>query len=152
MKAIRSRWVDILGALAVLGVAVGMMYVLLPERTAPDAQVVPAVDLATADPAQVFLTIFVVMTAFGAPLTLAIVLAVVLNKLSPALPPSSAAAPDITPKSKSGARLAPAKAQPGPLSKGQERLWKIIAAILLLIFGGVAAAAGAAWFVSLLPR
>ncbi len=152
MKAVRHRWVDVIGAAVALGVAAAMLYALLPSRTLPGQQVVPPVDLATADPAQVFLTIFIVMTALGAPVTLAIVLALVLRKVSRMLPASSAVAPDTGPKGNSDFRLAPAKPEPGPLSKGQERLWKIIATILLLLVGAAAAVGGAAWFVSMLPK
>lgn len=148
MQLLRSRWVDVIGLVVALVAAGGLMYALLPMLVSPDAQVVPALGPGAEDPAQIFLTIFVVMTSVGAPVTLAIVVGVLLKLISPGLPASSAVAPNLS--SKAAVKAAP-QAAPQPLSRREEIFWKIVAGVLLLALGAGAAAASVAWFIGQLP-
>lgn len=143
MRTLRRRWIDIVGLLVALGAAAGMMYTFLPDLTQPGQRVVPPLPASASDPLQSFLTIFIVMTTIGAPVTLAIVLMIVMPWLSKQLPASSAAAEAAKPSAKatkSAAKPAPDRAVK-PLSAREEIFWKIAATMLtLLIAGGVTAA------------
>ena len=146
MTQTRNRvWIDVVAALVTLAIGGVMLYALLPAVTAPGQQVVPPLPASTADTAQSLLTIFIVMTAIGAPVTIGIVLALVLKLTSPRVPASSTVAPDL-----SGVK-APAKAQAGApqeMSPRAARLWKVLAAILVL----VVAALGLGWFASMFAQ
>lgn len=140
MRTLRRRWIDIIGLLVALGAAAGMMYTFLPDLTQPGQRVVPPLPASASDPLQSFLTIFIVMTTIGAPVTLAIVLMIVMPWLSKQLPASSAAAEAAAKATKSAAKPAPDRAVK-PLSAREETFWKIAATMLtLLIAGGVTVA------------
>ena len=140
MRTLRRRWIDIVGLLVALGAAAGMMYTFLPDLTQPGQRVVPSLPASASDPLQSFLTIFIVMTTVGAPVTLAIVLMIVMPWLSKQLPASSAAAEAAAKATKSAAKPAPDRAVK-PLSAREETFWKSAATVLtLLIAGGVTAA------------
>ena len=143
MRTLRRRWIDIVGLLVALGAAAGMMYTFLPDLTQPGQRVVPSLPASASDPLQSFLTVFIVMTTVGAPVTLAIVLMIVMPWLSKQLPASSAAAEAAKPSAKatkSAAKPAPDRTVK-PLSAREETFWKIAATVLtLLIAGGVTAA------------
>jgi len=143
MRTLRRRWIDIIGLLVALGAAAGMMYTFLPDLTQPGQRVVPPLPASASDPLQSFLTIFVVMTTIGAPVTLAIVLMIVMPWLSKQLPASSAAAEAAKPSAKATkSAVKPALDRAAkPLSAREEVFWKIAATVLtLLIAGGVTAA------------
>lgn len=130
----RTRWVEVISAIVTLAVAGGLMYALLPLLVRPDQQVVPPLPQSAADPTQAFLMVFIAMTAVGAPVTMAIVLALIVRKLSAALPASSAAAPDTPPKSAAkAARPAAESSQPKGLSPREAMWWKIVATLLVLV-------------------
>jgi len=129
----RARWIEVIGAIVTLAVAAGLMYALLPLLVRPDQQVVPPLPQSTADPTQAFLMMFIAMTAIGAPVTMAAVLALIVRKLSTALPASSAAAPDTTPKSAAKAARPAESSRPKELSPREAMQWKIIATLLVLI-------------------
>jgi hypothetical protein len=136
MRTVRSRWVDVVGLIFTVVASAALMFALLPQRTLPGEQVVPPLPAGASDPTQAFLTLFVVMTTVGAPVTIAIVLALIVRGVSKRL-----ASADATAKS---AQL-PAKPAAGrsavPLSPREERFWKIVATLLILgISGGVLAA------------
>jgi hypothetical protein len=140
MHKLRNRWIDVAGLLFTLAAAGAVMFALLPQRTMPGQQVVPSLPASASEPVQAFLTIFVVMTTVGAPVTMAIVLAFVLRWVSKQIPSSStvteAAAKAAKPVKSTGERAATAA-----LSPREETLWKIAATVLaLLIMGGVTAA------------
>jgi hypothetical protein len=114
------------------------MYFLLPLLVPADQQVVPPLSASMSDPTQAFLTAFIAATAVGAPVTLAIVLALILRKLSSALPASSSVAPDTSPTGKSQSTGAPAV--PKEMSHGERWTWRIIATVLsLLMIAGLLA-------------
>jgi hypothetical protein len=121
--------------LAILLAGAGfVMYNLLPQRTATGESVVPPLPASAFDPLQAFLTAFIAMTAVGAPVTGAIVLALILKGVSKSIP-LNAATPDRPIEKR------PAPAAPKELSKGEALLWKIVATVLILIALGVLAAA-----------
>jgi hypothetical protein len=136
----KQVWLEV--ALVALTLAAGgvMLYTLLPLITAPDQQVVPpppAMDIG-----QTLLTLFVAATAIGAPLTAGIVLWLTAKFVSKRVPASSAVAPEIlSPKAK-----ARAAEEPKEMSPREALIWKIIAAVLLLILGAGALALLAAAF------
>jgi hypothetical protein len=130
----RTRWVEVIGVIVTLAVAGGLLYALLPLLVRPDQQVVPPLPQSAADPTQAFLMVFIAMTAIGAPVTMAAVLAWIVRKLSAALPASSSAAPDTTLKSTvKTARPTAGSSQPKELSPREAMWWKIIATLLVLI-------------------
>jgi hypothetical protein len=128
------RLLDILVLVILLGGAAFVMYSLLPQRTATGQAVVPSLPASAFDPAQAFLTVFITMTAVGAPVTGAIVLALILKGVSKSIP-LNAATPDRPIEKR------PAPAAPKELSKGEALLWKIVATVLILIVIGILAAA-----------
>jgi hypothetical protein len=133
-----------------------LMYALLPQQTQPGQQVVPPLPASASDPTTAFLTIFIVMTMVGAPITLAIGLALIARWVSRQVPSSSAAAEAVAAKS-AGAKAAaqvptstsgaikPSAAPdvpkaPKALSAKEEVFWKIAAAGLsLILIGGLTA-------------
>ena len=119
------RVLDIIVLALLIGGAAFFMYNLLPQRTLPGQEVVPPLPISAADPVQSFLTVFIVMTAVGAPVTGAIVLALVLKGVSRSIP--NAATPD-QPIEKRQADQSGVK----ELSKGEVAFWKIAATILIL--------------------
>jgi hypothetical protein len=125
----QTRWVEVIGAIVTLAVAGGLMYALLPLLVRPGQQVVPPLPQSAADPTQAFLMVFIAMTAVGAPVTIAIVLALIVRKLSAALPASSAAAPTTAPAKPSK----PIAAAPKELSPREAMRWKVIATLLVII-------------------
>ncbi len=128
-RATRNRWIDVIGVIVTLAVGAGLMYFLLPLLVPADQQVVPPLSAAMSDPTQAFLTAFIAATAIGAPVTMAIVLALIMRKLSPTLPASSSAAPDTS----SAPSATPAKAAaPKEMSPREAVMWKIIATVLSL--------------------
>jgi hypothetical protein len=128
------RLLDIIVLAILLGGAGFVMYNLLPQRTAVGEAVVPPLPASAFDPVQAFLTVFIAMTAVGAPVTGAIVLALILKGVSKSIP-LNAATPD-RPIEKPKAPAAPKE-----LAKGEALFWKIAATILILIAIGVLAAA-----------
>src|SRR5512135_359606 len=128
------RLLDFIVLVVLLGGAGFVMYNLLPQRTLAGQDVVPPLPASASDPLQAFLTAFIAMTAVGAPVTGAIVLALILKGVSKSIP-LNAATPD-QPIEKPKAPQAPKE-----LSKGEALLWKIVATVLILIAIGVLAAA-----------
>lgn len=128
------RLMDLIVLVVLLGGAAFVMYNLLPQRTAAGEAVVPPLPASAFDPVQAFLTVFITMTAVGAPVTGAIVLALILKGVSKSIPLNAA-----TPDQPIEKRTAPAA--PKELSKGEALLWKIVATVLILIASGVLAAA-----------
>jgi heme/copper-type cytochrome/quinol oxidase subunit 2 len=113
-----------------------VMYALLPQITQPGQPAVPALPPNAADPTQTFLTIFIVMTAIGAPVTGGIVLVLIMRALAHRLPSSSAAADSTKPKAARPAKAAVSAAAPKELSPAEARFWKIAATLLSLALGG----------------
>ncbi len=128
MTQTRSRvWVEVLAVVATLALSGVLLYALLPFITAPNQQVVPPPQ--PMDLGQTLLTLFVVATAIGAPLTAGIVLVLVAKFVSKRVPASSSVAPEIpTPTAKPRAA-----GQPKEMSSREALIWKIVATILLLI-------------------
>jgi hypothetical protein len=129
-RAARNRWIDVIGVIVTLVAGAGLMYFLLPLLVPPDQQVVPSLSASMSDPTQAFLAAFIAATAVGAPMTMAIVLALIMRKLSPTLPASSSAAPDTAPAAKSRKAVAPAA--PQEMSRGEQLTWSIMATALSL--------------------
>ena len=119
------RVLDIIVLALLIAGAGFFMYNLLPQRTLPGQSVVPPLPASAADPTQTFLTVFIVMTAVGAPVTGAIVLALLLKGVSKSIP--NAATPD-QPLEKRTTDSSSAK----ELSKGEATFWKIAATLLIL--------------------
>ena len=131
MAQTRNRiWIDVLAAVVTLAIGAVLLYALLPAVTAPNQQVVPPLPASAVDPTQTFLTIFIVMTAIGAPVTIGIVLALILKFTSRRVPASSSVAPEIptTPLPARAAANAPQE-----MSPRQVRLWNILAALLVIV-------------------
>jgi hypothetical protein len=144
MTQTRNRgWVEL--GLVVLALSVGgvMLYALLPLITTPGQQVVPPPQ--EMDLAQTLLLLFIVATAIGAPMTFGIVLALIFKVVSPRVPASSSVAPAIpTPKAKPAL-----KAEPKEMSPGEARVWKILAAVLVLAVGAVGLAVAVSAFLQI---
>ncbi len=142
MHTTRNRLIDIVGVIGMLALAAALMYALLPQRTQPGQQVIPPLPASASDPTTTFLTIFVVMTMIGAPITIGLVLALIVRWLSRQVPASSAVAE---------AKAAKASAKPmgqGKPSVGAETpqgmstkeilMWRLAAAGLSLVaLGGL---------------
>ena len=128
------RLLDLIVLVVLLGGAAFVMYNLLPQRTAAGDAVVPPLPASAFDPAQAFLTVFITMTAVGAPVTGAIVLAFILKRVSKSIPLN--AATPVQPREKRQTPVAPKE-----LSKGEALFWKIAATVLILIAIGILAAA-----------
>ena len=142
MAPTRNRvWIDVLAAVVTLAIGAVLLYALLPAVTTPNQQVVPPLPASAVDPTQTFLTIFIVMTAIGAPVTLGIVLALILKFTSRRVPASSSVAPDI-PTTPLPARAA--AGAPQDLSPRQARFWNILATLLVI----VVAVLGLGWLVN----
>lgn len=125
------RLLDFIVLVVLLGGAGFVMYNLLPQRTLAGQDVVPPLPVSASDPLQAFLTAFIVMTAVGAPVTGAIVLAVILKGVSKSIP-VDASTPD-RPVEKQAALKSPKE-----LSKGEALFWKIAATVLILgLIGGL---------------
>jgi hypothetical protein len=128
MTQTRSRvWVEVLAVVVTLGLGGMLLYALLPFITAPGQQVVPPPP--PMDLGQTLLTLFIAATAIGAPLTAGIVLVLLARFVSRRVPASSSVAPAIpSPKPKPRA-----VEQPAEMSPREALIWKIVAAVLLLI-------------------
>ena len=130
MTQTRSRvWVEVLAVVVTLGLGGVLLYALLPFITAPNQQVVPPPR--PMDLGQTLLMLFIVATAIGAPLTMGIVFALLAKPVSKRVPASSSVAPEI-PSPTAKPRTAE---QPKEMSSRQGLIWKIVAAVLLLIVG-----------------
>ncbi len=142
MTQTRSRvWVEVLAVIVTLALGAVLMYALLPYITPPDRQVVPPPQ--PMDLGQTLLTLFIVATAIGAPLTVGIVLVLFAKFVSRRLPASSSVAPEIpTPQAKP-----PASDSPKEMSPREALIWKIVATVLLLIVTAGALAGLVAAFV-----
>ena len=130
MTQTRSRvWVEVFAVVVALALGGMLLYALLPFLTAPDQQVVPPPQ--QMDLGQTLLTLFIAATAIGAPLTVGIVLVLLAKFVSRRVPASSSVAPEIpTPKAKPRA-----VEQSAEMSAREALIWKIVAAVLLLIVG-----------------
>lgn len=146
MHTVRKRWIDIIGAVGMLALAAALMYALLPQQTQPGQQVVPPLSASASNPLQGFLTLFVVMTMVGAPVTMAIGLALIVRWVSKQVPASSAAAETTATKAtakgptgtSASSKPSGATNAPRALSAQEEIFWKIAAAILsLILIGGL---------------
>jgi hypothetical protein len=141
MRKLRNRWIDAAGLIVTLAAAGALMFALLPQQTRPGQQFVPPLPASAFDSTQTFLTLFIVATTVGAPITMGIVLALVLRRVSKHIPASSTVAEAAArPASKSAKPIKPAneRVAPAALSPREETYWKIIAtALTLLITGGV---------------
>jgi hypothetical protein len=128
MTQTRSRvWVEVLAVCVTLALGGVLLYALLPYITAPGRQVVPPPP--PMDLGQTLLTLFIAATAIGAPLTVGIVLVLLARFVSRRVPASSSVAPEIpTPKAKPHA-----SDSPNEMSPREALIWKIVAAVLLLI-------------------
>lgn len=120
------RFLDIIVLAILLAGAGFVMYNLLPHVTKPNEAVVPPLPASAFDPVQAFLTVFIAMTAVGAPVTGAIVLALILKGVSRSIPVNAATPEPPIEKKKVD--------QSGPieLSKGEALFWKIAATLLIL--------------------
>ena len=139
------RGFDVLIVLIVLVVAGGLMYMFLPDITHPGQTVVPPLPANASDPTQSFLTLFIIATAVGAPVTGAIVLAFLFYKASKNVPSETL----LTPTLGSGKATAKPASESKQLSPREATFWKIVATLLIL---GVLAVAGLAmwpWLVQL---
>jgi hypothetical protein len=133
-SASSRRLLDIILLAILLAGAGFVMYNLLPQVTKPNQAVVPPLPASAADPVQAFLTVFIAMTAVGAPVTGAIVLSLILKGVSKSIP-LDGATPD-QPIEKKKVDLAGAK----ELSRGEATFWKIVATLLILAaIGGLTA-------------
>ncbi len=136
MAQTRTRTlIEVIMVVGALTAGALMMYALLPFVTTPTQQVVPPPrDM---DLSQTLLLLFVAATAIGAPLTAGIVLALVFKVVSPRVPASSSVAPELpAPKPKAAATAAPKE-----LSPTEARVWKVLAALLVLVVGAISLAA-----------
>jgi hypothetical protein len=125
----RQVWVEVLAVVMTLAMGGMLLYALLPFTTAPDQQVVPPPQ--QMDATQTLLTLFVAVTAIGAPLTAGLVLMLLFKFVSKRLPATSSAAPEI-PTSKARPR---AVERPQEMPPREALIWKIAATVLLLIVG-----------------
>ncbi len=129
MTQARSRvWVEVLAVIVTLAVGGLLLYTLLPLMTTPGQQVVPPPS--PMDVQQTLLTLFIVATAIGAPVTVGIILWLVARPVSKRVPASSSVAPEIPsiqPKAHTGG--------PKEMSSREATTWKIVATVLLLIIG-----------------
>jgi hypothetical protein len=123
----KQTWLEIFLVTLTLGAAGVMLYVLYPLITAPADMVVPPPQ--EMGQAQLFLMIFVAMTAIGAPVTMGIVLALIFKFTSKRVAASSSVALEI-PSPKARPRTGEA---PKEVSPGEARVWKAAAAALLLL-------------------
>ena len=142
----KQVWIEI--SLVVLSlIAAGvLMYMLLPFVSAPDQVVVPPPS--DMSQSQLLLTIFVALTAIGAPVTAGIVLALIFKFASKRVAASSSVAPEIpTPKAKS----APKAVAPQEMSPEEARVWKVVAVLLLLAVGALGLVVAASAFAQLYP-
>ena len=141
MTQTRSRvWVEVFAVVVTLALGGMLLYALLPFLTAPDQQVVPPPQ--QMDLGQTLLTLFIAATAIGAPLTVGIVLVLLAKFVSKRVPASSSVAPEIpSPKAKPRA-----VEQSAEMSARAALIWKIVAAVLLLIVAAGALAGLAATF------
>ena len=127
------RGFDVLIVLIILFVAGALMYSFLPDITRPGQTVVPPLPANASDPT--FLTLFIIATAVGAPVTGAGVLAFLFYKASKNVPADTLLTPALGPdkvKAKSAN-------EPEELSPREAAFWKIVATLLIL---GVLAVAG----------
>lgn len=139
------RGFDVLIVLVVLIAAGALMYSFLPDITHPGQTVVPPLPASASDPTQSFLTLFIIATAVGAPVTGAIVLAFLFYKAGKSVPTDTL----ITPTFGTGKATAKPASEPKELSPREAAFWKIVATLLIL---GVFAVAGLAmwpWLVQL---
>ena len=139
------RGFDVLIVLVVLIVAGALMYSFLPDITHPGQAVVPPLPASASDPTQSFLTLFIIATAVGAPVTGAVVLAFLFYKASKNVPIETLLTPTLG-SSKTTAKPASGSKE---LSPREAAFWKIAATLLIL---GVLAVAGLAmwpWLVQL---
>ena len=134
----KQTWLEIFLVVATLAAAGMLLYMLYPLITAPTDVVVPPPQ--EVSQSQLLLTIFVALTAIGAPVTAGIVLALIFKFASKRVAASSSVAPEI-PAPKAKARTAEA---PKEMSSGEARMWKIAAGFLLLLVG----AGAAVWLVT----
>ncbi len=128
------RFLDIVVLAILLAGAGFVMYNLLPQVTKPNQAVVPPLPASAFDPAQAFLTVFIAMTAVGAPVTGAIVLALIFKGVTKRIP-LDAATPDQPIEKR---KVDPSSVK--ELSKGEATFWKIVATLLILAaIGGLTA-------------
>ena len=128
MTQTRNRvWVEVVLVIVTLAMSGVLLYALLPFITPPDRQVVPPPH--PMDLGQTLLTLFIVATAIGAPLTVGIVLVLGAKFISRRVPASSSVAPEI-PAPRAKPRTGE---QSRELSSREALMWKIVAAVLLLI-------------------
>ena len=126
------RWLhDLILVLIVLGGAAYVMYSLLPYRTQPGDVVVPPLPDSASNATMSFLTIFIVASAVGAPVTGGVVLAIVFRLLSRRVPTDALAVP-AAPKSVSKAAKSGQLAEPRELSRGEVVFWQIAATLLII--------------------
>ncbi len=128
MTQTRNRvWVEVFVVILTLAVGGVLLYALLPFITLPGQQVVPPPQ--PMDLGQALLTLFIAATAIGAPVTAGIVLVLVVKFVSRRVPASSSVAPEIpAPKAKPRS-----VEQSREMSSREALVWKIVAAVLVLI-------------------
>ena len=131
------RGLDVLVVLIVLVVAGALMYTFLPDITRPGQAVVPSLPANASDPTQSFLTLFIIATAVGAPVTGAIVLAFLFYKAGKNVPANTLITPTLMPAK----AVAKPAAESKQLSPREATFWKIVATLLIL---GMLAGAGLA--------
>lgn len=129
----KQGWIEVFLVALTLAAAGLMLYVLYPLISEPTDVLVPPP--AEVGQTQLWLTIFVALTAIGAPVTMGIVLALIFKFSSKRVAASSSVAPEI-PASK--AKPKPVAA-PREMSSGEARLWQVAAGVLLLLLGAGAA-------------
>lgn len=125
----KQVWIEIVLVALTLAAGGMMLYALLPAITTPDQQVVPPPP--PMDLGQTLLTLFVAATAIGAPLTAGIALWLVAKVVSKRVPASSSVATE-SPSPKAKTRSVE---EPKEMSPREALIWKIVAAVLLLIVG-----------------
>ncbi len=133
MTQTRSRaWVEVLMVVMTLAISGALLYALLPFVTAPDQVVVPPPQ--EMELTQTLLTLFVVATAIGAPVTAGIVLALVFRFVSKRVPASSSVAPEIPTVKPKPKTQKPVK----EMSRGKTLFWKALAAVLVIAVSALA--------------
>ena len=144
-RARKRVWVEVLAVVVMVVLGGVLSYSFLPYLTTPNQRVVPP-PLAMGT-AQTVLTLFIVATAVGAPVTAGIVLVLVAQFVSRRVPASSSTAPEIPPAQSRPRNID----QPRAMSPREALIWKLAATGLLLLVAAGAMALFVAVFMQLYP-